>query len=126
HGQRLHAIEDAVPEAHEAGPFVGIRRELAHRLEVGARAEGAAGRGEGDDAHRRVSLHRRAHRVEILEQTGADGVELVGPVENDTRDAVLGRVGDGAEIHGLSSGPVTPRRRVTSWYPRRSRTGSGP
>ena len=69
HRQRFDAVEDAVPEPHEARPLLGIRGQLAHGLEVGAGAEGAAGGGERDGAHGGVALHRGAHRVEILEQT---------------------------------------------------------
>ena len=102
-GQCFQAIEHAVPKAHELVPLHGIRRQLAHRLEVGARAEGAPRGGERHRAHGGASLHLVAHPVEVLEQRRADGVELRRAVQDDAGDPAVDAEFDGSEVHRMIS-----------------------
>ena len=115
--QALDPIEHAVPEIHELRPARVIRRELLHDLQVGAGAERAPGACERHGTDARIVIDRRARQVEISQQLVVDGVQLVGAVEHDVRDASLTRQAHRAHDHSRrrSSGDVIvspPSRRI--------------
>ncbi len=61
-----------------SAPAHGIRRELLDDAEVGARAEGAAGRGQGHDGYGGIRLDGRAGPIQILEQLGVTALSCAG------------------------------------------------
>jgi hypothetical protein len=74
-------------------------REFA---DVGARRERAFARTRQDHgAHGVVGLYRVQHGHQVVDQRVVQGVELVGPVERDQRNAVVDFEQDGIGHQGL-------------------------
>ena len=81
----------AIPACRPAAASLGCRGALGRLLQVEAGAEAPAGAGEHDHPHRAGRRRsRRATCVEVGDQLGAHGVEPVGPVEGEERDARFG------------------------------------
>jgi hypothetical protein len=69
---------------------------------MSAPAENARARaGQDHGAHGRVGLDRVQHGHQAVDQRVAQGVEPVGPVERDQRDAVVDFEQDGIGHQGL-------------------------
>src|SRR5690606_32791707 len=90
-------------------------RATAARSDVVPRAEGTAGATQDDGVDIVVVVGFPESGVEFLLQLKGEGVQLLGPVEGDTRTAALDVVQDVFEIHGLSSrAPILAPRGVGS------------
>ena len=72
--------------------------------DVVARAEGASGAADEDDGHVVVAFGNLEGVDELAAEVAVEGVQLLGTVERDGRDAVAGGVEDVLVLgHGLAS-----------------------
>ena len=88
-------VRDADHPLEEVRPPGRLVREdgLGH-LDVAARAERTPGAADDDDADRLVGTGFPQRLQELVVRLHAEGVELLGPVERDRRDAAVGAVAE--------------------------------